>query len=388
MSSDHVSRQLTVLHIFSGDLWAGAEVMIFNLLNRLKDEPELKILALSLNEGILTCKLQELGVETFVIPEAVNTFPAIYLKALRLFRRKRIALMHSHGYKENLLALLLAKSMAVKRLVATLHGLAEPPVLRESPKSAFKLKAKLDYFMLKHTFTRIVAVSQEMKAALIQQCAFSKPKVGLIYNGIRLPQFPQPLADWSTHGPFHIGTVGRMVPVKDFDLFLEVAAGVKKHVPGVQFSILGDGPMKDHLRSKVKELQLGDRVAFLSARPDPLPYYHSLDLYLNTSRHEGLPLSILEAMACGKPVVAPKVGGIPEIISHGENGWLVETRDPWAFVQACLSLKHDKTLRSCMGVHASQAIACRFTDSRMATSYSELYQDLAAPLPQVKRDGK
>jgi len=388
MSSDHVGSQLTVLHIFSGDLWAGAEVMIFNLLNSLQDETGLKILALSLNEGILTRKLREIGVETFVIPETINPFPAIFVKALRLFKRKRIALIHSHRYKEHLLAVLLAKSMAVGRLVATLHGLAEPPAHPKSPKPPIKLKAKLDYFMLKHAFTRVVAVSQEMQAALIQRYAFGKPKVELIYNGIRLPQFPQPLGDRPTHGHFHIGTVGRMVPVKDFDLFLEIAAGVKGQVPSVQFSVLGDGPMRDHLMSKVKELQLEESVAFLPPQPDPSPYYQSLDLYLNTSRHEGLPLSILEAMACGTPVVAPKVGGIPEIISHGENGWLVDTRAPQAFVQACVSLKHDKALRSCMGVHASQAIACRFSDSRMAASYLKLYRDLAVPLCRAGLQGK
>jgi glycosyltransferase involved in cell wall biosynthesis len=380
MTSDQVSNQLTVLHIFSGDLWAGAEVMIFNLLRRLKDNPGLTILALSLNEGVLTCKLREIGVETHVISEAVKSFPTIFIQALRLFREKRITVIHSHRYKENLLALLLAKSIAVRRLIATLHGLSEPLGLWKDAKSSLGLKAKLNYFILKHAFTRVVAVSQEMKDVLIQQHAFEKSQVDLIYNGIRLPRFSHSSADRQTHHPFHIGTVGRLVPVKDFELFLEIAVGIKEQTSGVRFSILGDGPMKDHLICKVKELQLEDSVDFLPSQPDPLPYYQSLDLYLNTSHHEGLPLSVLEVMACGTPVVAPKVGGIPEIISHGENGWLVETRDPQAFVQACVNLKRDKTLRSCMGVHAAQAVACRFSDSRMAASYLKLYRDLAVPL--------
>ena len=79
--------------------------------------------------------------------------------------------------------------------------------------------------------------------------------------------------------------------------------------------------------------------------PDPMPYYQSLDLYLNTSLHEGIPLSILEAMACGKPVVAPKVGGIPEIISHEENGVLIEAREPKKIADSCLRLMQDEDLR-------------------------------------------
>ena len=322
-----------------------------------------------------------------MIPESEHPFPAIFLKALKLFRSKRITLIHSHRYKENLLALLLAKSMAVKRLVATLHGLAEPAVGRNSSKPPITLKARLDYCLLKHAFTRVVAVSQEMQTAVIQLYAFSTPQVELIYNGIRLPKCPQPAGERTRHGHFHIGTVGRVVPVKDFDLFLDIAAGVKRQVSSVRFSILGDGPMKDHLISRVKQLQLEDGVEFLPAHPDPSGYYQSLDLYLNTSRHEGLPLSILEAMACGKPVVAPQVGGIPEIISHGENGWLVETREPQAFVQACLRLMHHNALRSCMGMHAAQAIACRFSDARMAASYLKLYRNLALPLCRVEPQG-
>ena len=300
---DDTKDRLTVLHIFSGDLWAGAEAMVFNLLDRLKDDPGLKIIALSLNEGILTGRLRDAGVEVHTIPEAENSFLKIFLKALNLFKGKKIDVIHSHRYKENLLALLLAKTMGVKRLVSTLHGLAEPTIQQDGKNSA-SLKTKMDYFILKRYFSHVIAVSQEMKKTLVQKHLFREEMVEVIYNGISVPcstpTAPRPLTPGPrppapdprplTNSRFHIGTVGRMVPVKDFDLFLEVAAEVVRENDRVRFSILGDGPLKQHLMEKAEELKISNYMEFLPPTPDPFPYYHSLDLYLNTSLHEGIPL--------------------------------------------------------------------------------------------------
>ena len=362
---------LTVLHVFSGDLWAGAEVVIFHLLNSLKDDAHINILALSLNEGILTNKLREARIETYVIPESKNSFANIFLKAINLLKKKRLDIIHSHRYKENLLALLLAKSMKVKRLVATLHGLSEPPANGQNGANSIELKTKLDYFILSRYFSRVIAVSREMKKSLIENYGFNKDKVDFINNGIELPSgipvYPAP------RKYFQIGSVGRMVPVKDFNLFLEVAAELKRRTDRVQFSILGDGPLKNQLVRKAKDLKIEDCVTFLPPRPDPFSYHQSLDLFLNTSTHEGIPLSLLEAMACGRTVVAPRVGGIPEIISDGEDGLLVDGREPERFAEVCLRVMKDENLRQTMADNASKKVTTYFSSSQMARSYCQLY---------------
>ena len=367
------AEMITVLHIFSGDLWAGAEVMVFHLLKELKKNPRMKIIALSLNEGVLTEKLQNANIETYVFSETEHSFAAILSKASRALGGKKIDVIHSHRYKENLLAFFLAKRNGVKCLVATLHGLSEPPLQGKIGKPV-GLKTKADYFLLKYFFTYVVAVSQEIKQVLVQKYGFRREKIHVVYNGIPLQTAP-PLHNHSVDPLFHIGTVGRMVPVKDFDLFLKVAAELRKQTDQVRFSILGDGPLKEALVRKARELELEDCVAFLPPRPDPVPdFYQTLDLYLNTSLHEGIPLSVLEAMSCGRPVVAPRVGGIPEIMSHGEHGFLVEGRDPKEFAQGCLGLLQDKKRSAVMGENAFKRISTCFSNSRMAASYLELYR--------------
>jgi len=237
------------------------------------------------------------------------------------------------------------------------------------------LKTKLDHLLLKHAFTQVIAVSHDVKNALIHEHGFNPAKVVVIHNGIDIPSVISHKLPSDT--VIHIGTVGRMVPIKEFGLFLEVVAEVTRHVEEVYFSILGEGPLKEELARKVKELGLDEKVRLEEPRGDPLTYYTSLDLYLNTSLHEGLPLSILEAMACGKPVVAPKVGGLPEIITHAEEGFLVESRSPKDFAEWCVKLIRNKELRTSMGHKALNKVTKSFRSGLMADSYYRLYQTLA-----------
>jgi len=366
-----------VLHIFSGDLWAGAEVVIFHLLNSLKSDAGVQILALSLNDETLATKLRDIGIKTWVIPESQHGFLKILFIARRLFKGKEIDIIHSHGYKQNLLAFMLAKLLHVTRLVATLHGMPEPRGDGMIKKSKVRVLSTLDYGILNRYFTRIVSVSLEMRERLVREHTISPEKIRVIRNGIASPVVENVLC-----GPvsdiFHIGNVGRLVPVKDFDLFLEVASRIKRIDDRARFSILGEGPLRQHLIHRAQELGIEDDVRFLPACSDPFPYYRSIHLFLNTSLHEGIPLSILEAMASGLPVVAPRVGGIPEIIENGRQGILVEERTPDGFARACLELMHSHDLRKKMGMTARERFVKHFSSSRMASSYLALYGETCA----------
>ena len=128
--------------------------------------------------------------------------------------------------------------------------------------------------------------------------------MGVSHNGIPVPRQVEAGGDASA-SEIHIGTVGRLVPVKDHALFLDTAAAIRCRGGRAWFSILGDGPLREALMRQAAEIGLDRFLEFLPPRPDPWMYHRSLDIYLNTSIHEGMPLSILEAMACGKPVVAP-----------------------------------------------------------------------------------
>jgi glycosyltransferase involved in cell wall biosynthesis len=364
--------------VFSGDLWAGAEVVILNLLAALRDDPGLRVLAVSLNEGTLTERLRASGITTHVISEARHSLLGIVRQAAALLRHQRVAILHSHRYKENVLAWLLARSLGVSETVTTIHGVSEASKDSRLERWIARGRRGLDYFLVKRTFSSVIAVSDEMKRVLVAKYGFRESQIRVIRNGAGLPtQMPEPVFP---RGILRVGTVGRLVPVKGLDLFLEVASVVRRQIPTVRFSILGEGPLHAELTRRAAELHLGDGMEFLAPRPDPFAYYRSLDVYLNTSRHEGLPLSVVEAMACGTPVISAAVGGIPEIVTDGEHGFLVQGREPARFAERCLTLLRDDRLRARMGERAAATARTQLSAQAMAAAYRRLYEECATRL--------
>jgi len=137
--------------------------------------------------------------------------------------------------------------------------------------------------------------------------------------------------------------------------------------------LAGEGPERVELQVLIQQYGLNETFVLQGHLEDMQSFYRSLDLYLNTSVHEGIPMSILEAMAYGLPVIAPNVGGISEIVSDGEDGYLVDTRDPRAFAEKCFLLYKNRQLRQRMAGAAREKIVRSFSVENMAAQYHELY---------------
>jgi len=136
---------------------------------------------------------------------------------------------------------------------------------------------------------------------------------------------------------------------------------------------VGEGPERSKLQALIQEYNLNETFMLQGHLNDMLSFYRSLDLYLNTSVHEGIPMSILEAMAHGLPVVAPDVGGIGEVVSNSEDGYLIDTRDPKAFAEKYFLLYKNRQLRRRMARVAKEKIIKSFSVENMAAQYHELY---------------
>jgi glycosyltransferase involved in cell wall biosynthesis len=211
-----------------------------------------------------------------------------------------------------------------------------------------------------------------MSRTLVERFGFGIDRLAMVHNGVPVPP-PERDGAHAADGLLHVGTVSRLVPVKGLDLVLETAALLRRDLGQVRVSILGDGPLRERLRQRATELGILDCLELRPSQSDPLPFYRSLDVYLNTSLHEGMPLSVLEAMACGKPVVAPRVGGIPEAVTDGREGFLVDGRDPATFAARCRVLLLDRDLREAMGARAQERVRSGFSVQGMAEAYARLY---------------
>jgi len=173
-----------------------------------------------------------------------------------------------------------------------------------------------------------------------------------------------------------IGTAGRLDPVKRLDLFLAAAKQIEQKVANAQFLIAGGGREEDRLKQIAKSLDLQDKVQFLGARDDIYDILRAMDVFVLSSDHEGFPMVLMEALWLGVPIVARKVGGVPEVIHNGESSVLVSSGNPTELAEACLGLLGNETERKNMTSSGEERLEERFTSEKNTEAVANLYRSL------------
>jgi glycosyltransferase involved in cell wall biosynthesis len=196
----------------------------------------------------------------------------------------------------------------------------------------------------------------------------------LVTDG-RDPAESRQLLRLPTTGPI-VGMIGRLVSIKDPGTFIEAAARVLLEFPQVTFAIAGSGPLRQQLERRARSV-LGHRVQFLGWVSDLSALYSAMDAVVRTSRNEGTPVALVEAGAAAKPVVATHVGGVPEVVRHGETGIIVPPGNPTAVASAIIRLLSDSRAAAAMGKRARGAVS-RFSMPRLASDTANLYTELLA----------
>lgn len=360
-------KKMRVMIIASGDLWAGAEVMVFQLVSGLKEYAAVELCVVLLNRARLAGELEKLGVTVHVVDEAQHSFLSIARTIRQLVTSFAPDILHSHRYKENMLAWMGAWGLKRCRLVATQHGMTERTTKRQTIKG--RLRTGFFFRLLARWFDCTVLVSAEMRQALVGCHGFSDDSTVVIHNGMGLP----PAARNHSSLRIVVGSAGRLFPVKDYGLLLDIARVVIGESDQVDFVLAGEGPERAKLENKVKKYCLPEnRFRLLGHQENMQGFYQGLDVYINTSVHEGIPMSVLEAMAHSVVVVAPKVGGFPEIVEDGVSGFLVAGRDPQSFARCVLDLL-DPIRRDTMGSASRARIVASFSREAMTRQYYQLY---------------
>ncbi|NOX37242.1 MAG: glycosyltransferase family 4 protein [Calditrichaeota bacterium] len=244
--------------------------------------------------------------------------------------------------------------------------------------------------LLRHTFIplfdAVVACSAETRRYLQREWGAKRPV--LIYNSVDTRKFnEQPHSSVQTEGNHHfrVCTVGRMVPVKNLRCLFEAIDHLRRRIPHVRLYHIG-GDVGDSAESKQplirelhrfrKEKALEEHIVFLGIRDDLSKLLGQFDVFVLTSFSEGLSLSLLEAQACGLPAVVTAVGGNPEVVQHGVNGYLVPSNDPQAVAERLYQLYANPEKRRQMGIAARRIVQDRFDLSHMVRAYQRLYLHL------------
>jgi glycosyltransferase involved in cell wall biosynthesis len=221
---------------------------------------------------------------------------------------------------------------------------------------------------------RYVAVSRDLAGRLHRTFGIPSDKLAVVYNAVPVaapPELHRPVTTGSPAPPV-ILTTARLDPQKGLHDLLDAAA----LVPEARFLVAGDGPQRDHLVARAQSLGLGDRVSFLGHRRDVPRLLAGCDLFVLPSHYEGSPLSVLEAMAAGKPVVATAVAGIDEVVVPGQTGLLVPASDGPALAGAIRTLLADPDLAVRLGAAGRRRVEQKFTAHRMVERVTQIYEEL------------
>jgi glycosyltransferase involved in cell wall biosynthesis len=341
--------------------------MCLRLLTGLGGIRGVELSAILMNEGMLAREIRKMNVPLEIVDETRLDFFRAVVRIRRILGKLRPDILHTHRLKENILGFL-STGTARRRipLVCTQHGLDEP-----QSRLKWRMLSRVNRHVLNRHFRYVVAVSEDMCAALSGKYRLPSGKVVVIHNGTEARD--RYTRERGNH-PFIIGSAGRLFPVKDYPFFVEVAAEVNRHAREVRFELAGEGPEFGKISERIRKHGLQDAFRLEGFVENMADFYMGLDLYINTSLHEGFPMSVLEAMSHGLPVVAPTDGGIKEAVTDGAEGFLVEGRDPKRFAEKCLEMYRDPALRNRMAAASREKVEREFSIHAMTEKYLELYR--------------
>jgi glycosyltransferase involved in cell wall biosynthesis len=228
----------------------------------------------------------------------------------------------------------------------------------------------------------IVVNSRDVRAYIARQYGAPGDRIRVVYNAIDTQRFvPGDGAGTGANGSGPqralgpIVTVGRLVRQKNHELFLRAAARLSQDVSEARFIVVGDGPLRPALQQQACNLGIAERVTFTGERPDVDRILHGASLFWLTSRWEGLPNVVLEAMASGVPAIVTDVGGTRELVRCGVDGFVVPSGEVDAFVRHSRELLREANRRREFG-RAARARAEEFSSARMVRALSDVYEEV------------
>jgi glycosyltransferase involved in cell wall biosynthesis len=245
----------------------------------------------------------------------------------------------------------------------------------------------IERWLARHT-DRIVAVSEAVREDLLRRRIGRPEQVRVVRLGLPLGRFldlPEPAGDPAC---MRVGLVGRLVPIKNHELLLEVARRFQAHsgLPRLHFLVVGDGELRAALERKSREFGLNGMVTFTGWQSDMPDVYRELDIVCLTSLNEGTPVSLIEALAAGRPVVATDVGGVRDLLGPDQggtahfrkapHGLLVRSNDAEGLTEAIRYLMAHPEGRVAMGRAGREFVRNRFTDERLARDIEALYAEI------------
>lgn len=342
------------------------------------------------SKGWLVDEIKKLNIVVHQIAISNNLTWQSFDRIHQLLKSQKFDILHTHGGTAGFWIRLVAAGLKKRpTIIHTYHGLHYLNISQTSIK-AIQQKIKkaifqqIDRFLLIYTDRIICVCRSDYDKAIAVKVAVTA-QTSIIYNGIEIDKFASPQADKAAHNKlqdsarqifgidpteFVFGNVGRLHEQKGHKFLLQAFARVTNRA---RLAIVGDGELRNELVILADELNIRDRVSFLGARSDICEFLTAIDVFVMPSLWEGQPIALLEALASGKPCIASDVDGIPEIITDGVNGYLVEPRDIDKLASMMNATIEDPDLLERFSNCGVSAISPKFLAHNMAMAIAGIY---------------
>jgi glycosyltransferase involved in cell wall biosynthesis len=369
----------TILHTIDTTGPGGAETVFIDLATRLPKNKYRSVVVIRGN-GWVYDELCSRGVSPILL-DARGSFNWRYLLALRrIIKSEKVDLIQSHLLGSNVYCAL-AGLFTRKPVVATFHGAVD---VSESERFM-----ALKFGLINKGASSIVAVSENLGDEIVGRTPLNSSKMHIIYNGTDSAAFERKKSDdfrqqfsWG-EDDLIIGSLGNIRPAKAYDVLLHAAAMLDDQKQICRFVIAGQGESKgkpsalyQQLLNLRESLGLQDDVKFIGFVDDPADFLSKVDMFLLSSSSEGFSISTIQAMASSLPVIATRSGGPEEIVTHQQDGWLVEKNNPAAIAEAVRKLSENPESREMLSNNAKQKVNTTFGLAVMLDAYQALYSKL------------
>ncbi len=370
-----MNRPLNILQFICSTGYYGAErwvVALANNVNRDVLNIELAVTQEHIDHKLqVSDKFVKLGLPSHIIPMN-GAFDLRLIKRLKtLIRDREIDLIHTHGYKSDIIGLMVAKLTGVK-CVSTPHGFEIGDDLKL--KLYIGLSCRLFRF-----FDAVVPLSEQLVSD-VRPYGISKQKLRLIENGVDLKPIDalrqELLEAPRTRKAPALGYIGQLINRKNVSDLIEAFARLKSDYTSLELILLGDGDERPNLEAQAKKLDVADDVRFEGYQDAALNWHSEIDVFVMTSKLEGIPRCLMESMALKTPIVAYDIPGVDQLISDSKTGLLAPVGDVECLVNQCARLLGDQAYAEKISEQAFDMVNERFSAKRMAREYESLFTEL------------
>lgn len=322
--------------------------------------------------------MQRRGIPTHVVTLAPLVNPLALFRLTKLLAREQVAILHTHGARANAYGRLAGRLAGVPIIVSTIHNSLRDYEVGSLKRGIYRTALRLTLPLV----DRIICVSEALKKDLVEECPAAADRAVRVYNGIDTAQFASSGKRAETRQALGVGkgpmllVIGRLTEQKGHCYLLQALPNLLATWPTLRCVFVGEGELRETLSALAARLGVAQACRFTGSREDIPDILAAADVVVLPSLSEGFPFVTLEALAAGRPVVASRVNGVPELLEEGRTGRLVPPKDAAALSVALREVLSDPDRSAAMAEEGRRLVRARFTADRMVEDTEAVFETL------------